>query len=81
MNDVVISGRISMEKMHELKALNKTNTEIINEALDLYIDSISNDNNCIRNVYKQKDGCEYILLCKALDSLSKRYNKFGGVFE
>lgn len=48
--------------MDQLKQLGKTNTEIINEALELYISKINDNNQCIQEVDTQKDSSEYNLL-------------------
>ena len=39
MTDVVIAGRISQALMDELQKLGKSNTELLREALSLYIDT------------------------------------------
>ena len=76
MTDVVISGRIPNSLMDQLKKLGKTNTEIINEALRIYIIEKTQDNNSIQKVYERKTIDEYNLLCKVLDSLPGRYYQF-----
>ena len=76
MSDVVISGRIPKGLMEQLKQLSKSNTQILNEALELYISKINDNNQCIQPVYKVKDSDEYNLLIKVLDNIPLRYNRF-----
>lgn len=75
MTDVVISGRIQLSLMDQLKKLGKTNTEILNEALKLYIEKINDNNQCIQGVYNKKHISEYNLLCQTLDNLTKQYTR------
>lgn len=40
-----------------------------------YFNKNIHEKQSIQHIYKQQEGDEYNLLCKALDSLPKRYNK------
>jgi hypothetical protein len=53
MTDVVIAGRISQGLMDELKKLGKSNTELLREALSLYIDNLSTQKPCKQLVNKR----------------------------
>ena len=72
MKDVVISGRIPVSLMDVLKGFNKSNTQLLNEALALYVKENSTEKDCIQSVYEQKSSDEYQLLRRALDSLPGR---------
>ena len=59
MSDIVISGRIPIKLMDQLRKLSKSNTELINEGLSLLIQKYNKQSQCIQDVYKKTIDSEY----------------------
>lgn len=67
MTDIVISGRISFELMDQLKTFDKTKSEIIVEALNLYVASKTNKEPRIQGVYNPDCVYDINTIHKAVD--------------
>jgi hypothetical protein len=78
MTDVVISGRIPNELMDQLKEFDKSNTEILNEALRLYVSQKTIEKQCIQKVYNKTRCYDYDTIRLYVDRLiadNKRFFK------
>ncbi len=75
MSDVVISGRIPTNLMNEIRKLGKSNTEILNKALKLYIREKNHKEKRKQRIYKNKQGNDYNTTKELVDQLINRYFK------
>ena len=74
--DIVISGRIPLKLLNELNnlKLDKSKTEIINEALVLYISKIKQQETRIQRRIHTFSVNDYQNIDSLVDSLISRYN-------
>jgi len=74
----VLSCKVEDSIYNIINSLEESNSEVLRDLVTNYVESLENNtkNNGILQVYHSKEDYEYILLCKALDSLTRRHNRF-----